>query len=274
MSEQRVRELIQESSNYISTSLMKFYLQHEDFSTIKTFNENVELAKNWNETIEVKQQEIEALNENLKKQKNAYNFVGLHKGFKRLATQKNIEKWFATALLFIMAIIILLPLLLKIISLMNYEQIVSVSKTSPIPNEQIVTSNNSDQENASTPKDEDSLLEKSKELIVTSASYFHTSDQVPLLLTIFSLEFILIYFFRIVLFNYRSAKAQLLQIELRMSLCEFIQDYSKYSVEIRKDNEEALKGFENLIFSGIAIEDSKIPTTFDGLAALNNFPSC
>lgn len=85
------------------------------------------------------------------------------------------------------------------------------------------------------------------------------------LIPLISLEIILIYFFRVVLLNYRSVKAQILQIELRQTLCEFIQSYADYSSEIKEKDKEALNKFENLIFSGVLSDPEKLPSTFDGL---------
>ena len=56
-----------------------------------------------------------------------------------------------------------------------------------------------------------------------------------------------------------------MQIELRKSLCQFIQSYSDYSSEIRENNPEALSKFEDVVFSNIMLSDDKIPSTFDGI---------
>ena len=85
------------------------------------------------------------------------------------------------------------------------------------------------------------------------------------LIPLISLEIILIYFFRVVLMNYRSVKAQILQIELRQTLCEFIQSYANYSSAIKEKDKEVLNKFENLIFSGVLSDPEKLPSTFDGL---------
>ncbi|UDF37153.1 UNVERIFIED_ORG: hypothetical protein LHJ69_08805 [Shinella sp. XGS7] len=79
-----------------------------------------------------------------------------------------------------------------------------------------------------------------------------------------ALELVLIYFFRVVLLHFRSIKAQLLQLELRTALCQFIQSYSNYSSDIKKANSTALEKFENLIFSGLLANEDKLPATFDG----------
>ncbi len=85
-----------------------------------------------------------------------------------------------------------------------------------------------------------------------------------------SIELVLIYFFRIVLHNYKSVKTQIIQIELRQTLCQFIQKYAEYSSTIKQDDPTALEKFENLIFSGILSDSEKLPSTFDGLDQLGS----
>lgn len=80
-----------------------------------------------------------------------------------------------------------------------------------------------------------------------------------------SLTLLFVYYFRISLANYNSIKAQLIQIELRKSLCRFIQRYADYSKEIKSNNPDALEKFESLIFSNIMPSEDKIPSTFDGV---------
>jgi hypothetical protein len=86
-----------------------------------------------------------------------------------------------------------------------------------------------------------------------------------LLIPLISAEVILIYFFRILLHNYSSVKAQKMQIELRQTLCQFIQSYAEYSSRIKKQDSSALEKFENLIFSGILADPEKLPSTYDGI---------
>lgn len=80
-----------------------------------------------------------------------------------------------------------------------------------------------------------------------------------------SLIGILIYYFKVLLFNYKSVKSQLLQIDLRKTLCRFIQHYSEYSSKIKEKDQESLRKFENIIFSGIVSDDGKLPSTYDGV---------
>lgn len=92
----------------------------------------------------------------------------------------------------------------------------------------------------------------------------HLMTSIPVL----SLTLILIYFFRVVLSNFNSIRAQLMQIELRKSLCQFIQNYAEYSKEIRTSEANPLTKFEDIIFSNIMGSDEKTPSTFDGIEQL------
>ena len=86
-----------------------------------------------------------------------------------------------------------------------------------------------------------------------------------------SLTVLLVYFFRISVRSTDSCKAQLLQVELRKTLCRFIQNYATYSKDIKEKNPDSLSKFESLIFSGIVSNEEKLPSTFDGIDQVANF---
>lgn len=88
------------------------------------------------------------------------------------------------------------------------------------------------------------------------------------MLPVIGLEFVLIYFFRVVLSHYNSIQTQIMQLELRQSLCEFIQDYAEYAKEMKANDGVSLEKFENLIFSSILSNPDKVPGTFDGVEGL------
>ena len=90
------------------------------------------------------------------------------------------------------------------------------------------------------------------------------------MLPIIGLEFVLIYFFRVVLTHYHSIQTQIMQLELRQSLCQFIQSYAEYAKKIKTDDKDALEKFENLIFSSILSSPDKVPSTFDGMVGLTS----
>lgn len=88
--------------------------------------------------------------------------------------------------------------------------------------------------------------------------------------TILAIEVVLIYFFRVVLAQFRSVKAQVLQLDLRIALCQFVQSYAEYSVKIQKDAPNVLTKFEAVVFSSLVPESEGIPSTFDGAEQLAN----
>ncbi|HHX2519879.1 TPA: hypothetical protein ACU8BS_000258 [Neisseria subflava] len=90
------------------------------------------------------------------------------------------------------------------------------------------------------------------------------------MLPVIGLEFVLIYFFRVVLTHYHSIQTQIMQLELRQSLCQFIQSYAEYAKKIKTDDKDALEKFENLIFSSILSNPDKVPGTFDGVEGLTS----
>ncbi len=85
-----------------------------------------------------------------------------------------------------------------------------------------------------------------------------------------SLVVMLFYFLRVCLADVKSLKSQIMQLELRMTLCQFIQNYADTSKELKEKNKEGFEKFESLIFSSIVSSDEKIPSTFDGMDQLTN----
>lgn len=105
--------------------------------------------------------------------------------------------------------------------------------------------------------------------------YLNSEYHLGMALSVLSLELILIYFFRVVLNRLNALNTEIIQIELRKSLCQFIQDYAVYAKEIRvlEDGKETniLEKFESIIFSNIVSSSDKVPSTFDGLEQLSSF---
>lgn len=95
-----------------------------------------------------------------------------------------------------------------------------------------------------------------------------TPASISKLLSLIALEVVLLYFFRVILHNFYSAKAQLLQLDLRQSLCAFIESYVDFAQEKKSKEGEALSRFEALVFSGISPDVKNIPNTFDGFDQL------
>lgn len=104
------------------------------------------------------------------------------------------------------------------------------------------------------------------ENVALSSGWSSLAKVIPIL----SLTLILVYFFRVSLLNFNSIRAQLIQIDLRKSLCQFIQNYATYAKDIREHNTDLLVKFEEVIFSNIMPSEDKIPSTFDGIEQLTN----
>lgn len=95
-----------------------------------------------------------------------------------------------------------------------------------------------------------------------------TINHLLLSIPIIALEVVVLYFFRVVLSAHRSTRAQLAQLDLRMTLCQFIQSYVTYSESFNKSSPGLLDRFESIIFSGLQTDPEKIPNTFDGVEQL------
>ncbi|HCI6739432.1 TPA: hypothetical protein NPP67_000417 [Klebsiella variicola subsp. variicola] len=86
-------------------------------------------------------------------------------------------------------------------------------------------------------------------------------------LPILSLELLFFYFMRLYYIEGKAIKAQMLQIEQRLSLCEFIHDY----VETKNNSgaeKESWSLFEKLIFSPIQVTSENIPSLLDGASSI------
>jgi len=103
--------------------------------------------------------------------------------------------------------------------------------------------------------------------IASFAFYWSLKDPFVFLPTS-SILIMTLLFYRVALVNKNSIKSQLIQIDLRKALCQFIESYSDFSAELKVKNEYTLKRFEDLIFSGIVTKDDKLPATFDGVDQL------
>ncbi|MEI7151531.1 hypothetical protein [Pectobacterium carotovorum] len=78
-----------------------------------------------------------------------------------------------------------------------------------------------------------------------------------------TLEILSFYFMRLFYLELKNIKSQILQISMRLSLCEFIHSYVE-TKELSNKSENAWRAFETLIFSPIQASDDKIPAVLDG----------
>ncbi len=83
-------------------------------------------------------------------------------------------------------------------------------------------------------------------------------------------ELLLIYFFRIFLANFRSVSQQILQIDLRMTLCSFIESYSDFALEARKSDKDVLNKFEQIVFSEVSFGDAALPSAYEGIEHISS----
>jgi hypothetical protein len=101
---------------------------------------------------------------------------------------------------------------------------------------------------------------------VASTNMTWSLDLVPNALPFAVVELVLLYFFRIFLNNYYSLQAQLLQLQMRHSLCAFIEGYVDFASKVGE--RVALDKFEAQIFSGISGDPANVPSHFDGIEQL------
>lgn len=87
-------------------------------------------------------------------------------------------------------------------------------------------------------------------------------------LSMAGLELLFIFFFRVALHNFRAVKAQILQLDLRIAILQFIQSYTKFARDQKGEGSVSLEKFEQLIFSGLVSGESDLPSTFDGLEGI------
>jgi len=175
--------------------------------------------------------EANRLEQTMAKYRDAFNFAGLYNGFSQLRSRKVLEKNLRLVFLFCLGCLALLPLLMKLSVLYK----AGVSEASAVEG-----------------------WDQVKAMV---------GGNVEFLITLAALELLLLYFFRITLHSLKSLRAQLLQLDLRMTLCQFIDKYAEYSAQVKKGG-GSLEGFESVVFSGLVMVDEKLPTTFDGLDVL------
>ncbi|WP_010433078.1 hypothetical protein [Enterobacter mori] len=89
-----------------------------------------------------------------------------------------------------------------------------------------------------------------------------------LALPFITIEMALIYFFRLSYLEAKSIRTQLVQIELRLSLCAFINEYVEYRRKNNASIDKVLDSFDSLIFSPIQTNENNIPSMFDGVEAI------
>ncbi|EMB4111289.1 hypothetical protein OI978_09675 [Serratia nevei] len=206
------------------TDIVQYRINSDDIFTLRNFidshNKNNQALEQWNKEIDERQAKADELKKALDNHKEAFNFVGLHDGFKRLGDTKRKELNTATWIMVMLALLTLFPIAFELW-----------------------------------------FIYKQKETLNLTHTLMSVIPSTSLLL-------ILVYYFRVALQDFKSIKAQINQIELRKSLCMFIQSYVEYSKSMKSSNNTTLDKFENIIFSNILMSDEKLPSTFDGLDSI------
>jgi hypothetical protein len=215
----RVRRQVVYADNFMPVALAKKYLSKPDFDLMREFDTKYSGLENVVTDLDTRlnnsKQEVNDLHATLKNYKDAFNFVGLHKGFNDMAKSKARSAYLSMIMMVFLFMLIIAPFCWKIWHLMTVEAPTGFNI----------------------------------ELIVAFVGY----------------DLLLLYFFRIVFHGYKSLKGQLVQLDLRKAVCQFIQSYAEYAVKIKGDNPALLEKFETLVFSGIVTNEDNIPSTFDGL---------
>lgn len=210
------------ADNFMPVALAKNFLNKADFGVIKTFDEKYAglgaVVEDLDKKLEVSKKEVVALHDSLKSYKDAFNFVGLHKGFDDIARSKRRSSNLSIFMMALLAVLMVSPFLWKIWHVLND----------------------------------------------APSTFFNTELYVAFL----GYDLLLLYFFRVVFQGYKSVKGQLVQLDLRKAVCQFIQSYADYAVKIKGSNPALLEKFESLVFSGIVANEENIPSTFDGVEQL------
>lgn len=218
----RVKDQLVYADNFMPVALAKSYLNKADFGVIRSFDEKYAgldaVVKELDTKLEGSKKDVGALHDALKSYEDAFNFVGLHKGFNDIARSKRRSSYLSVFIMVLLACMMVAPFLWKIWHVLN-----------DVPSNVFNT-----------------------ELFVAFLGY----------------DLLLLYFFRVVFQGYKSVKGQLVQLDLRKAVCQFIQSYADYAVKIKGSNPALLEKFESLVFSGIVANEENIPSTFDGVEQL------
>ncbi len=216
-------------------------------------------------SLEQSKVEVGNLADELAKQKVTFNFLGLSAAFKQFYKSKNTSMWQSLALMVVigLALFVIPAFSLSRVARFNenqsqykrlYEQIVAIKKLSGKQN-----------------RDKSEIIKDvvpNLESILKQMEANNIRQYVMFAIPLIAVELLLLYYFRIALHSYTNSRSQIMQLQLRNAVCQFIEDY----VNFKKNNKEVEGGFdkfEALVFSGLAPSDDKVPSTFDGLEQLS-----
>ena len=91
------------------------------------------------------------------------------------------------------------------------------------------------------------------EFVALVAAFFYFDGKIPSNMWLVSIPFITLilitlYLLKISLQDKRAIQSQMMQLELRMALCQFIHNYAEDSETLHKKNSVGFEKFENIIF--------------------------
>ena len=191
---------------------------------------SIKQIKEFKEEIEKSKEEIKAFKKYLDEQKTDFNFVALSKGFEDiLRTKKTTLCWLVWGL-FSLGIIVLIPPLLYIFTFFGKNPFGSID------------------------------AKYIADILTININHIPYS-----LITSISWVIITFDYFRIVLNEYKAIQYVILQLELRLNLYRFIKNYTEVAKDIQSNRSQSLDKFENIIFSGLVRDESKLPTTLDSV---------
>ncbi|WP_421227112.1 hypothetical protein [Aeromonas jandaei] len=274
---ENAQEYINFTMRDLSTHLFRKLMCSPEVRVIKGISDTVSsansLTQEWNDKLAEKIEKADNLKKSIEGYTDAFNFVGLHQGFDQLHKRKVEEKNRLIGLMFFLAILTISPFAAKMCDIYFPSTPVTTSlggNEDHQPTKEVKQNTPTNEEKTLLKKEnKEGLLDnKEKGDASSKKDEGNISNKLFDLLPIISFAAILLYFFRVLLFNYKSVCAQVLQIELRMTLCRFIQHYSEHAAEIKKNSGVTLDRFESVIFSGLVNNDSDLPATFDGVEQL------
>lgn len=237
---QLIDEMMIYPDRYLPADVVQELLEKPDFKAMSDFRKEYSKLDEQIEALKLRQEQVKALGDTLEKYKIKFNFVGLHEGFERIARKKRTSSLIHMVVLFFLFLLMVGPFAFKAWLLLNPSSAMAEILAYHLSN---------------------SL---SRDATIGMVSVL-SDRNLGLLLLAVGYELLMLYFFKVVFSGYRSVQAQLVQLELRMTLCQFIQHYTEYSKVMNKESPGVLERFEQLIFSSIVANEDQIPSSFDGL---------
>ncbi len=213
----------------------------------QTENDTLSQVDLWDDKVRDSKQRLDEYVKLVNGLKSELNFLVLGKAFTSFIKEKTNEKRRQLCFLIcIGAVIFAIPLCIFAYNMQNPRIVYSVRTQS---DKEILTGISTEAEVVDNATSNESASENA------------ISSPLLLLIPLTIAEIVLIFYFRIILNYFNSTCAQLLQLKMRHSVCQFIESYIEFKKEV---GEPDLERFEAFIFSNLAPNADQIPTTFEG----------